>query len=189
MGRYFMSELPFYSFTLHRFFKFWRWGMLMATALLSASLGVAAVELRSGEPAYVVARPVTALERRVTDRLTDYISKVLGTPARVVADLATVPAGAPAIILSTNGLGLSADLAVPADSPEGFALETRRLDGHALIIAAGQTDRGLKRAVQRLVIRSEQRAHAIPRSGRLPPRVGPRRPVRDRWLPLNLGQS
>jgi hypothetical protein len=126
--------------------------MLIVTALLGTCLGVAAVEFRSGEPAYVVVRPVSALERRVTDRLADYISKVLVTPVRVVSDLAAVPAEAPAIILTTNGLGLSADLVVPADSPEGFVLETRRLDGHAVIIAAAGTDRGLKRAVQRLAI-------------------------------------
>lgn len=156
-----MNESPLHFVTLNLFFKFWRWGMLGATTLLGASLGVAAVEFKSGEPAYVVARPVTALERRVTDRLNDYISKVIGAPVSVVADLANVPAGAPAIILSTNGLGLSSDLVVPADSPEGFALETRRLDGHEVIIAAGQTDRGLKRAVQRLVIGSEQRAPGL----------------------------
>ncbi len=156
-----MNESPLHFVTLHLFFKFWRWGMLGATALLGASLGVATVEFKSGEPAYVVARPVTALERRVTDRLNDYISKVIGAPVSVVADLANVPAGAPAIILSTNGLGLSSDLVVPADSPEGFALETRHLDGHEVIIAAGQTDRGLKRAVQRLVIGSEQRAPGL----------------------------
>lgn len=133
--------------------------VLVAGALLTLgeSQGVAAVEFPLAAPVHIVARPATDLERRVAERLADYVGKVLGTPARIVSDLAAVPAQAPAIVLSTDGRGLSTGLAVPPDSPEAFALETRNEGGHEVVVAASRTDRGLKRAVQRLVIKSEQR--------------------------------
>ncbi len=135
--------------------------LLSLAALLGTSLGFAAVEFPAAAAAHIVAQPQTSLEHRVTARLADYLGRVLGQPAQIVPSLAAVPTGAPAILLTSAGNELSADLAVPTASPEAFALETRRLDGHEVVVAAGRTDRGLKRAVQRLVLRSEQRAPGL----------------------------
>ena len=42
------------------------------------------------------------------------------------------------------------------NSPEAFALETGKMENHVLVVAAGKTERGLKRAVQQLILKSEQ---------------------------------
>ncbi len=128
---------------------------------LAAGRAGAAVQFARGEPAYVVAQPKTELERRMTGRLADYVGKVLGATPRIVPELAALPGGAPAILLSADGHGLSSGLTVRDDSAEAFALETRVVEGHAIVVAAGRTDRGLKRAVQRLVLKSEQRAPGL----------------------------
>jgi hypothetical protein len=146
-------SFPFGSFT--------RWGRCVLLTGLCVVPGLApsvfALEFSAAQPAHIVAQPATDLERRVTAQLADYVSRVLRAPVRIVPDLAAVPVGIPAILLTANGRGLSPGLAIPQDSPESFALETRRMDGREIVVAAGRTDRGLKRAVQRLVIRSEQR--------------------------------
>ncbi|MBL9203952.1 MAG: hypothetical protein JNN01_02605 [Opitutaceae bacterium] len=136
--------------------------VLVALGSLAAFLGCeAAVEFPSRAPAYLVTSPVSDLETRVVTQLADYAGRVLGVPARRVARLEDVPAGAPAIVLTLARRGPWADARVAADSPEAFSLETRRIPGRDLVVATGRTDRGLKRAVQRLVMRSEQRAPGL----------------------------
>ncbi len=120
-----------------------------------------AIEFIATQHAHIVAQPATDLERRVTAQLAGYVSQVLRAPVRIVPELAAVPEGAPAIVLSSGGRDLSPGFLIPGDSPEAFALETRSVDGREIVVAAGRTDRGLKRAVQRLVIRSEQRAPGL----------------------------
>jgi hypothetical protein len=116
----------------------------------------AAVAFRAGEPAHVVAAPATDVESRVVADLIDYLGNVLGTPARVVAGLDAVPEGAPAIILCSDGHEKAFEIDAPSDSPEAFALETRASGSRAVVVAVGKTDRGLKHAVRRLIVRSEQ---------------------------------
>ena len=52
--------------------------------------------------------------------------------------------------------GANCTLSVQKTSPEAFALETGRAENHSVVVAAGNTERGLKRAVQRLILASEQ---------------------------------
>ena len=139
-----------------------RRGILQLLAIALGNCGAflvcgAAVEFSSHQPAYLVASPASELEKRVVKQLSDYVGRVVGRPAVQVTALDEVPSGSPAIVLTLAGRGPWADVKVPADSPEAFSLETRREQGRSLVVATGRTDRGLKRAVQRLVMRSEQR--------------------------------
>jgi hypothetical protein len=114
------------------------------------------VQFVIGKPAYIVAVPKTALEKRITERLFVYLEKVLGTPPRIVSDIRLVPGKMPAIILSSDQ-GLAVSNNVPKNSPEAFALVTKVIASHPVTIASGYTELGLKRAVQRLILKSEQR--------------------------------
>jgi hypothetical protein len=117
-----------------------------------------AVEFRAGEAALVVAAPTTDLEARVVVDLTDYLGKVLGHPAKLVASLDAAGGAAPAIVLSSTGRAQPFDVAAPTGSPESFALETRTSAGsRPLVLAVGNSATGLKRAVRRLIVKSEQR--------------------------------
>ncbi len=113
------------------------------------------IEFSSNIVTFIVANPNTELEKRITNRLAEYVSNVLHKRVSIVEDIQLVPTGKPAIILLTgkNTFGVS----VSAGSPESFILETKVVKGHPLVIAAGNTELGLKRAVQRLILKSEQR--------------------------------
>src|SRR5688500_17342633 len=103
--------------------------VVVALIALGALPLSAAVSFSSGVPAHVVAQPKTDLARRTTDRLATYLTQVLGVPARVVPELAVVPAGVSAIIFLEEGTGTSGGLAVPPGSEEAFVLEDRVMDG------------------------------------------------------------
>lgn len=152
------------------------WVLLLAAGnAWTALAGRAAVEFRAAVPAYLVTDPATALERRVVAQLSSYMGRVLRVPAREVSRLEEVPAGAPTIVLTVAGRAHWADSEVAADSPEAFSVSTRREQGRAIVVATGRTDRGLKRAVQRLVMQSEQRAPGL---------VIPDLALRERpWIP------
>jgi hypothetical protein len=110
------------------------------------------LQFSTGTAAYIVMAPKTALERRISVRLSDYLTKVLGQQAKMIAQLNEVPSGAPVIILSSK-------LVSPkkAASPESYQIETRMIDAHPAVVASGNTELGLKHAVQRLILESEQR--------------------------------
>lgn len=128
------------------------------------SAPVAAVTLLHHARLYVVASPQSPLERRVTGELCAYLEKVLKQAPRLVTDLSQAPALAPAIVLASRPLASPVPLSAPDGSPEAYAVLTTTGEGRPLILAVGNTDKGLKRAVQRLVIKSrqEQGALAIP---------------------------
>jgi hypothetical protein len=109
------------------------------------------IQFTSGRPAYVVAQPVTALEKRVTNRLVTYLTKVLKQSCREVSAITAVPAGNSVIVLSSK----SSD-AITSSSPEAYTLETRVMKKHHVVLATGKTELGLKRAVQRLILESRQ---------------------------------
>lgn len=111
--------------------------------------------------AYVVATPSTKLEKRVVMRLTDYMSKVLGKRPIVEPALNRVPSGKPALVLTSRKGGSPIPVQVPSASEESYTLVTGSHSGHALAVCAALTDRGLKRAVQRLVILSQQEPDAL----------------------------
>ena len=110
----------------------------------------------SGKPVYIIAKPATALEKRIVDRLSVYLLKVLKKQPVLVSMLTAVPAATPAIILSSTS-----SAAITSSSPEAYSLETTTINKHQLIIATGKTVSGLKRSVQRLIIESQQRAPGL----------------------------
>jgi hypothetical protein len=121
----------------------------------------AAVLFPRGQPAHVVATPRSPLERRVLQRLTDYLSQVTGQPAVVARSLRAVPEGHPAVVLVSSGKRAPLGLKPPGDHPEAFGLATGSSQGRPVVAACGRTDRGLKRAVQRLILASNQAPEAL----------------------------
>lgn len=114
------------------------------------------VRFAAGQTAYIVASPKSELEKRILNRLDAYLEKVLGKRSRIVSHLGLVPPKTPAIMLirvsEVNPLNLTA----PGRSPEGFALATGKAGRQSVVVAVGGTDRGLKRAVQKLILKSRQ---------------------------------
>lgn len=109
------------------------------------------VQFIRGITAYIVASPNTELQKRISEHLADYLSKVLKNQAKVVPFINNLPAGMPAIELVIKSKTVSAGL-----SKEAFMLDTRNVQGHSVVTVIGNTELGLKRAVQRLIIISEQ---------------------------------
>ena len=127
----------------------------------SAIVTPAAVHFHRGSTAYIVAKPAGCLEKRIIARLTNYLEKVLGKPPAVVQSLGSVPTSESAIILVGKDVPSPVRIAVPAETDESFTLLTTKANGRELVIAAGNTDKGLKRAVQRLIIKSLQQTDAL----------------------------
>ena len=136
-----------------------RMGLLIV--MLYAAPGRAEVVFPRGATAHIVASPQNALQRRLLNRLSDYVSRVLRKTPRVTDTLDQVPANAPVILLSSGTGHPRLPISPPAASPEGYALLTTQLNGHAVVAAIGASDRGLKRAIQRIVIESRQEAAAM----------------------------
>ena len=110
----------------------------------------------TGKPAYIVATPKTDVEKRFTARLADYFTKVLRTPAKLVSQVSAVPRGLPVIILSS-----ASKKATGSSSPEAFTISTSRANTRPVIYANGNTELGLKHAIQYLILKSEQRSPGL----------------------------
>ena len=119
------------------------------------------VEFPKSQPAYIVAAPETEMEKRVTERLSAYLEHVLQTPAKIVPNMQSVLENGAAIILAAKTVKSPLKIAMLENSPEAFALETGKTGNHSVVVAAGKTERGLKRAVQRLILKSEQSEHGL----------------------------
>lgn len=111
----------------------------------------ATVQFVSTKPVYVVANPKTVLEKRIIQRLSVYLQKVLGKLPIIVTNSKVVPAAQPYIQLS------STQIATDSRSPEAYILLTKTIGSHPVVLAAGATELGMKRAVQKLMLKSEQR--------------------------------
>ena len=134
--------------------------LLLVPCVIACAKGDQIVFPRSAV-AYVVASPSTKLEKRVVTRLTDYMAKVLGKRPIVKSALNGVPRGKPAIALTSRKGGSPIAVQVSTASEESYALVTGSYSGHPLAVCAALTDLGLKRAVQRLVILSQQEHDAL----------------------------
>jgi hypothetical protein len=110
-----------------------------------------------GKTAYIVATPKTDLEKKITKRLSDYLSAVLHSNVKLVPKVLNVPSNLPAIVLSSQP---KAKLQQPV-SIEAFTIETSVINKHPVVIATGNSELGLKQAVQRLIIKSEQRSPGL----------------------------
>lgn len=118
---------------------------------------IKAVQFISGQTAYIVATPKTDLEKRITKRLSGYLSAVLHCHVTLVSRVSAIPSNLPAIILTVQPVTKS----VQPVSKEAFTIETTVLDKHPVVIVTGHAEQGLKQAVQRLIIKSEQRSPGL----------------------------
>lgn len=114
------------------------------------------VRFPAGEIAYIVASPKSDLDRHTLAQLEAYLEATLKSKPRIVGRAEEVPARRPFILAAYTGDTSIDGISVPADSPEAFALATGVCEGRPVAAAVAGTDRGLKRAVQRLVITSHQ---------------------------------
>ncbi len=130
----------------------------LAWVVLLAALSpcFAAVNFPVEKSAYVVANPESPLEERTLGQLTTYLAAVLRRDAKVVQTLRAVPASTAAIVLVLASQKNPLNVNAPVGAPEGFGLMTGESGGRSLVVAVGNTDRGLKRAVQKLILKSQQ---------------------------------
>ena len=119
------------------------------------------VSFPKGRSPYVVAVPKCDLDKRVVSWLTSYLKKVLKEEPQIVGELSRVPGTEPAIILARSDEVSIEGLAVPAGSAEAFALASGDMGKHQVVVALGKEAQGLKRAVQKLVVRSRQTAAGL----------------------------
>lgn len=114
------------------------------------------IKFERGKPAHIVACPGTDLEHRLQSRLGKYLELVLDTPPVVVESLDAVPASASAVLLCGKSVPSPFEMHPPTGHPESFTLMTGEAHGHPVVVCAGASDRGLKRAIQRLIVLSQQ---------------------------------
>lgn len=119
------------------------------------------IHFTRGAAAHIVASPESPLEQRVADRLGTYLERVLGAPPVIAKRLRDVPKGRPAIVLANGKVTAPWAMDVSGSDDECYALSTGGHQGRQVVVAAGKTDRGLKRAVQQLVFRSRQEPDAL----------------------------
>jgi hypothetical protein len=108
-----------------------------------------------------VAAPQTELEQHLLSRLSAYLTRVLIERPVVVRRLDEVRPGRPAILLSAQESPVALPFELAEQAPEAWGLATLDVQGHPLVVAVGRSDRGLKRAVQRLIIESRQERAAL----------------------------
>ncbi len=134
--------------------------VIVFIVMLIVSCGQAAsVSFPRGKQVFVVANPQSQLDKKVTGALTQYLGLVLGKTPRVVRSVGELPKGQAAIVLAKGKMVAANVPALPAGSPEAFAVWTDPTV--PVVFAYGGTDVGLKRAVQRLVIMSQQTEAAL----------------------------
>ena len=133
-----------------------QFALTFSALLIAVGSCFGAVNLPVGQSAYIVASPKSQLEKRTVDQLTNYLTAVLHKEPRVVSDLRFVPSSTSAIMLArtseVNPLGASA----PAGAPEGFALVSGKSAQRSVVVVVGNTDRGWKRGIQKLILKSRQ---------------------------------
>ena len=131
----------------------WR---LFCFACLFASVCPGSIDWRHGEEAHLVVSPKSELDRYSAGQLAAYFTAVLGKPAVVVDSLNRVPARRPAILLVHTGDKMPVRVAPPEGSPEAFAIASGVVGGRQVLVVAGATDQGLKRAIYRVILTSRQ---------------------------------
>ena len=135
--------------------------IFLSLLFVSAEVQHADVRFPRGKAAHLVVSPRSPLEQRIVARLNTYLEKVLGVKPAVLADLRRVPANTPAIVLLHRGQDNPLNLSVPVNHPESFALKTGAHANRPLVVLLGNTPQGLKRAVQKLVLKSRQAPHGL----------------------------
>jgi hypothetical protein len=105
----------------------------------------AAIDFPHNRAACIVSAPASPLEKRVTEWLSAYVEAVTRIHPKIVATVGQA-SGQPVIVLAKS----------PAGHPEAFTIRTDRSGSNPRITLSGSTDRGLKRAVQKLILMSRQ---------------------------------
>jgi hypothetical protein len=121
------------------------------------------VEFHRGEASYIVATAATAVERRYLDAFSKYIAGVTGVATQRVASVGQVPTGKPAIRFQMGYEDLPQAFAtqVRDHTDEDYALATITQKGHTILLAAAAQPNGIRRAVQKLMISSQQTASGV----------------------------
>lgn len=138
--------------------------LIPGITLLLISLSMfsnAQVKFQTGKPVYIVSVPNSTLENRITNQLSEYVSRVVGQPSKIVEGISLVPAKSPVILLAPSNSKSFMGLSSPEKSRESFAIETRIIGKHPAVVLIGNTELGLKRAIQKLIIKSEQAAQGL----------------------------
>ena len=117
---------------------------------------LAAVRIPHGQTAWIVVSPASDLERRTLAQLARYVKAVVDSEPKVAAQLSDVPRGTAALALLHAQESSPLPCQPPAGSPEAFCIAGGTVDARPVIVLKGAGDRGLKRAVQRLVMASRQ---------------------------------
>lgn len=125
--------------------------------ILVNSVSAGDVRFVRNTQAYIVASPETELEKKALAWLNAYVEAVTYSKPQVVSAVAHVPKNNPAIILANSKVKLPFKPEVPQGSDEAYALVTK----DRFVVAAGRTDKGLKRAIQRLIMDSRQEENAL----------------------------
>jgi hypothetical protein len=118
------------------------------------------VSFEAGQTAYIVASPKNNVQKKIYERLFDYVSAVLHKRVTVVSVIEKVPANNPAIVLAI-GYKESSPTAKIKNSREGFVLETRNIGFHKVVVVNATTELGVKRAIQEIILKSEQRSPGL----------------------------
>jgi hypothetical protein len=111
-----------------------------------------------GETAYIVFEATTPLERRVIGFLSSYLEQVLLKPVKIVSLLKNVPPKSPVIMIRKNYGGAYSK---KDNHPESFMLQSNITNQRKMIVVEGLSEKGIKRAVQKLIIQSEQRSDGL----------------------------
>ncbi len=130
--------------------------------ILTFSIQVfAGIEFLKNQSAYVVTNAKTELEKNFTDELCEYLQKVLHVKSEKVGKLNQVPEDKPCFVLLSDTKKLPLDVVIDSNSPEAFAVVTGEKDERKIVLAAGNSDMGLKQAVHRMVIKGEQKKDSL----------------------------
>jgi len=118
-----------------------------------------AVSFPHGKTAYIVSNQKTALAKRITDRVSVYMSTVIKKPVFVVSGIEKVPTNNPVVVLSVNAG--STRSALSTKSPEAYTIHTGTLQHHKAVVVNGETELGLKQGVQHFITKSRQLPNAL----------------------------
>ena len=123
----------------------------LLSILCCAGVCGAAIQFPHGRAAYIVAAPEAELQERAVDRLATYLREVTGVDPEIVSSAGEAPAGEPLFVLGVE----------PGGHPESYTIETAEKGRNARVTLSGSTARGLKRAVQKLLLRGRQTSDGL----------------------------
>jgi hypothetical protein len=134
-----------------------------ATSEATITVNRDSVTFQRGRSAHIVSTASDEVSARYLAALVDYTSKVLEQPTIVIDSLGKLPVGQSAIVFQFGYQGLPATVAsaVTPRTDEDFALSIIEQGGRRVVLVAAGGPNGFRRAVQKLVIDSQQDVNAL----------------------------